>query len=633
MKQLCLFLAAVLSGLVPISAPAETKTADAVEAEIAKHNLDGMIRSAIGVTRNGTPIPCFITEDDLDPHSEKFRILLIGGLDGNVESTKAVMEALSTFEKFRAQMEQGKEGTIDPSDPLAKALKAFQEQIEEGKQIAVSAIPCVRPDDIGAKDFKPYSFPPQGNAYNQPENDVAHYLWRWTGMHAPDVAIVLWTTGSVVFENPGSSDVVDRVPLLGATAEEIADLGLNLDPEGPHFGGTENGYPFTIAVESDHGNPPGEVAGVNAYRYRIGDGKEGAGIWENLVAPSGIGFSESEARQEIQRRVDRTPIEVAEELANVYGHKFDSVMYIPALAIVGRMRLGELTDDPAALKDAEKLCAPFLSGEKESMPPKGNGSTISGHLVFSELARRTGGGGWTALAKKAADYGFDENGKPKESMPFHSEMSDSVFMGCAILAETGQLTGDAKYFEQCLRHLRFMENLDLRPDGIYRHSPLDEAAWGRGNGFPALGMALSLSALPEDSDEFAAFLESYRNHLTALRKHQDPTGAWHQVIDHEESYREFTSTCMITFAIVRGLRRGWLDAAEWQPVVDKAWTAIKSRIGPDGNLVDVCTGTGKQKSLRDYFDRTAILGRDDRGGAMALLVSTEIAFWERERSK
>jgi hypothetical protein len=47
--------------------------------------------------------------------------------------------------------------------------------------------------------------------------------------------------------------------------------------------------------------------------------------------------------------------------------------------------------------------------------------------------------------------------------------------------------------------------------------------------------------------------------MTALKKHQDPTGAWHQVIDHEESYREFTSTCMITFAIVRGLRRGWLD--------------------------------------------------------------------------
>lgn len=541
MKRFCLFLTAVLSGLVPISAPAETRTADAVEAEIAKHNLDGMIRSAIGVTRNGTPIPSFLTEDDLDPHSDKYRVLLVGGLDGNLESTKAVLKAL--------------------------------ERVRDKPGYAVSAVPCVRPDDLGSDELVPCEFPPKGNAYNQPENDVAHYLWRWIQMHAPD-----------------------RVVLIDANS----DVSLNKALSGS--------CPTSFAI-------PERVDGFVKTVLSQQEGKP------------------SKLRREWQRRVDRTPIEVAEELANVYGHKFDSVMYIPALAIVGRMRLGELTDDPAALKDAEKLGAPFLSGEKESMPPKGNGSTISGHLVFSELARRTGDEGWTALAKKAADYGFDENEKPKESMPFHSEMSDSVFMGCAILAETGQLTGDAKYFEQCLRHLRFMQKLDLRPDGLYRHSPLDEAAWGRGNGFPALGMALSLSALPEDSDEFAAFLESYRNHLTALRQHQDPTGAWHQVIDHEESYREFTSTCMITFAIVRGLRQGWLDAAEWQPVVDKAWTAIKSRIGPDGNLVDVCTGTGKQKSLRDYFDRTAILGRDDRGGAMALLVSTEIAFWEREAGK
>ena len=50
-----------------------------------------------------------------------------------------------------------------------------------------------------------------------------------------------------------------------------------------------------------------------------------------------------------------------------------------------------------------------------------------------------------------------------------------------------------------------------------------------------------------------------------------------------------------------------------------------ARIGHDGGLVDVCTGTGKQKSLRDYLDRPAILGSDPRGGAMALLLATELA--------
>jgi unsaturated rhamnogalacturonyl hydrolase len=100
---------------------------------------------------------------------------------------------------------------------------------------------------------------------------------------------------------------------------------------------------------------------------------------------------------------------------------------------------------------------------------------------------------------------------------------------------------------------------------------------------------------------------------------------WHQVVDHPESYREFTVTCMTTYAMTRGMREGWLDRDQFRRAVQRAWQAIKSRIGPDGRLVDVCTGTGKQKSLREYFDRTAILGRDARGGAMALMVSTEIA--------
>lgn len=536
--KLPLFLLAACSSLAFSTAAAPGQTGPGV---------DGMIRSAIGVTRSGTPIPCFLTEDDLDPDTKKFRVLLIGGLDGENESTQAVMKAL--------------------------------EASRDDQSIALSVVPDVLPDESGAAAPGPLAFPPEGNAYNQAENDIAHYLWRWIGNHAPDLVII-----AAPADNPSA---------------------------------------ISLATALSETSP----SGVGAIPALISPTEPTAAIPEAAARKS------SPARREIQRRVARTPIEIANELARVYGQRMDPVMYIPALAMVGRMRLGELTGDPNPQRDAEKICAPFYTGEKESMPPKGNGSTISGHLVFSELARRTDDHGWTALAKKAADYGFDENGHPKESMPFHSEMSDSVFMGCAILAETGALTGNEKYFEQCLRHLRFMEKLCLREDGIYRHSPLHESAWGRGNGFPALGMALSLSALPEDSAEFAAFLQSYRNHLGALRTHQDPTGAWHQVIDHGESYREFTSTCMITFAMVRGLRRGWLDPTEWQPVVDRAWTAIKSRVGSDGYLVDVCTGTGKQKSLRDYFDRTAILGPDERGGAMALLVSTEIAFWERERKR
>ncbi len=197
------------------------------------------------------------------------------------------------------------------------------------------------------------------------------------------------------------------------------------------------------------------------------------------------------------------------------------------------------------------------------------------------------------MARAAADRAFDAMGKPLEAMPTHNEMSDSVFMGCPILAQVGRLTGEAKYFDMCVRHMRFMLELNVRSDGLHRHSPLHATAWGRGNGFPALGLALALEDLPMEHAGRPEMLSAFQAHLKALQPHQDLTGAWHQVIDSELSYRELTSTCMITYAMIRGVRRGWLDAETFKPAIAKGWYAIKARVAEDGSLVDVCTGTGK----------------------------------------
>jgi len=49
-------------------------------------------------------------------------------------------------------------------------------------------------------------------------------------------------------------------------------------------------------------------------------------------------------------------------------------------------------------------------------------------------------------------------------------------------------------------------------------------------------------------------------------------------------------------------------------------------VGPDPlrTQPNVCTGTGKQKTLQDDFDRPAINSKDNRGGAMGLMFATEL---------
>jgi unsaturated rhamnogalacturonyl hydrolase len=321
----------------------------------------------------------------------------------------------------------------------------------------------------------------------------------------------------------------------------------------------------------------------------------------------------------------RTPRQVAEQLAAVYGRKLDQVAYIPALPLVAKLRLSEMTGDAKYANEVGTIVAPFLRGAISPVPK--SGSDQAGHLIFAELAKRSTGKDrerWVLLCRSAADQIFDKDGKTVAIMPYHNEMSDAVFMAGPILAATGQLTGERKYFDAAVTHFASMRALCLRGDGIYRHSPLCEAAWGRGNGFPALGVALALSDWPLDHPARKELLAEFQKHMAALKPHQDAkTGCWHQVIDHPESYDEYSCTCMIGFAIERGVRRGWLVKEEYQPSADLAWRAIKERTSVDGKLVNVCAGTGKQKTLRDYFERPAINGRDDRGGAMGMLFATE----------
>ncbi len=542
----------------------------------------GLIRSDLGVTRRGTKIPCLITADDLDYNTKKTRILIVGleTLPAPVETT---LNALQWFY------------TTDEAKPYRETF-------------ALSAVPIANPDGWASRIVAgnlsggdpARSYPPKGTAYNSPTDPEAAYLWRWIGMHAPDLVISL---GS------GSTPMMFVPEKGGPQLQPLRRLGVKL-PE-------SSGLVSQLVKQK-----PANVGTVPA--IRIDTSRRGLPHWLRLIMDSGFS-GPSAARQELQRRLARTPIEVASQLSQRYGHDLSTVAYIPALALIGRIRLGALTDDPSHLANVEKIVAPYFNGDQPTFGKRVGGSSLSGHLVFGELARFTEKKRYVELAKAAADLGFDENGHPKQSMPFHNEMSDAVFMGTPILVQVGRLTGQPKYYDMALKHMRFMLKLNLRKDGLHRHSPLDETAWGRGNGFPALGLTLSLSDLPQDHAGRGEMLREFRGHLAALVKHQDPTGMWHQVVDHTGSYRELSCTCMITFAMIRGVRCGWLDEKTYRPILEKSFQAVLARIAADGTLVDVCTGTGKQQDLRAYLDRTAILGPDPRGGAMSLLMTAEMA--------
>ena len=352
---------------------------------------------------------------------------------------------------------------------------------------------------------------------------------------------------------------------------------------------------------------------AEAGRIAARDAPPRPGLLSTVTAP----LAPSEAHRELDRRRARSPRQLADELAEYYGRDFDQPWYIQAVALIGQLRLGHL-------EEVRRLAEPYVDGTKDSLA-RPNSLVLAGHIVFTELSRRTGDPRYVKLVQRVADLGFEADGNLKESMPYHEQYSDSVFMGTTIVAQAGALTGQRKYFDLAARHVAFMQRLVLRPDGLYRHQPLTDAAWGRGNAFPALGLALTLSDFPTDHPAYRELLRSYRQLMQVLARYQDPDGLWRNVIDHPGAYPEYSATAMIGFAMLRGVREGWLPKRKFQPLVDQAWRAILTRTGAHGHLVDVCESTTRLKSLDEYLHRAATLGPDPRGGAMALLFATEMA--------
>jgi len=316
----------------------------------------------------------------------------------------------------------------------------------------------------------------------------------------------------------------------------------------------------------------------------------------------------SKLRLEQDARLARAPKIWMDQLAGQYGQELREMVYTLSFSVWGRLRAGHL----AAVKP---ILEPFLDGRIDSLA-KPSASHFSGHLTLAALFELTGDTRAKDRVIAAAKLAILN--------PMHNEMSDAVFMVCPLLAKAGKFTGDATYFDAAMRHFDVMRKLCLRADGLYRHSPLDEAAWGRGNAFPLLGLALTLSDLPETHAAYAPMRAAYKRHADALIRVQG-TGCWRQVVDEKDAWEEFTSTAMIGWGLQRGLRRNWLRSMGYPAAVQKAWVAVQRRTGADGVLIDVCESTGKQKSLADYFNREAIMGKDPRGGAMALQFAAEMA--------
>ncbi len=481
----------------------------------------------------------------------------------------------------------------DASIAAAKTFLAWWSTPEAEKARAAWQI-CVVPNALpdGPKET-PLTFPPVKGFFNDPVVPESRALWRWSAMSSPDLVVDLRDAPAACsFANSHAATFFpDAKP---ATAQELA-----------------------TALGSDS---PSGIAAVPAVRIEGNSGQLVTAL-RDLV---GRKLPHSKLRAALEQRANRDPLEVARILAAKYPQS-PGMSYIPALAWSGAIQLTQLTGDPAFRQKALSQMTPFLDGTKPAIAEKANLPSIAGHLAFSDLARMESSTNAAALARTAAEH-LLRTASPTELVPSATRWTDDMFMATSVLARVAGQTNDAAFVERTQRLLETYAARLQREDGIFIHVESSPFAWGRGNGFAAFGLMDALTHLPKHAERRDALLAQFRKLMLGLVKHQSPDGAWRQVVDEPGAYRELTVTAMVTTAMARGIRLGWLDQATFLPVVERGWRAVSVRVAPDASLIDVCTGTGAKKDCdkSHYLHRDAIFGPDDRGGAMALTAALEI---------
>jgi rhamnogalacturonyl hydrolase YesR len=291
-----------------------------------------------------------------------------------------------------------------------------------------------------------------------------------------------------------------------------------------------------------------------------------------------------------------SPQEVGKRLAeNFVKRDFDFntnprrryVIYPEVCAEYGSLTVAQLTKDEDLKKRLVEKFAVFLTpdGAKRVSPDAHVDFRVFGVVPF-EIYMQTGDRKYLELGQKLADGQWS---KPTDD-GITSEARywiDDMYMIMAVQVQAYRATRDSKYIDRAALTMgAYLEKLQ-QPNGLFFHAPDSKFYWGRGNGWVAAGMAELLRSLPKKHPKRARILDGYRKMMASLLKYQAENGLWRQLIDKPESWAETSATGMFTFAMITGVKNGWLDRKTYGPAARRAWLGLVSYIDPDGYVRDV----------------------------------------------
>lgn len=308
------------------------------------------------------------------------------------------------------------------------------------------------------------------------------------------------------------------------------------------------------------------------------------------------------------------------------------ITYPDVCAWLGGMWFAEVTKNDRLFNRFETRFSPLFDAEKNLQPkPNHVDNNVFGSVPL-ELYMKTKQQKYLDLGLLYADTQWSLPGDAKPEQKEFADKGyswqtriwiDDMFMITAVQAQAYRATGDRKYIDRAANEMVFYLDQIQLENGLFYHSPEAHFSWSRGNGWMAVGMAEILRILPKDNPNRERIMGGYHKMMAALLKYQEPDGMWRQIIDDPEAWKETSGTAMFTYAMITGVKNGWLDQKTYGTAARKGWLALIGYINVNDELTEVCEGTSIQNSRDHYMNRKRIVG-DLHGQAPLLWCATAL---------
>ncbi len=323
-----------------------------------------------------------------------------------------------------------------------------------------------------------------------------------------------------------------------------------------------------------------------------------------------------------------SPEEVGKQLSEHFvtsPHQYTkTIHYSEVCTWYGALTFAELTHDDALRQELIKKFEPLMPGGAEDarIPQRHHVDDSIFGVVPLEIAIQTKDKRFLDYGKSWADRQW-ENPQPDGLSAETRYWIDDMYMLTMLQLEAYRATGDKKYLDRDAKEMvAYLDKLQ-QPNGLFFHAPDVKYYWGRGDGWVAAGMAEMLTTLPENHPDRARIMKGYKLMMSSLLKYQGKDGMWRELIDKDDAWPESSSSAMFSFAMITGVKQGWLPAKTYGPAARKAWIAVVGYIDQNHDVTQVCEGTGKKDDLAYYYQRKRRTG-DFHGQAPVLWSATAL---------